>query len=89
MRVFAESLTGLTIYLLLVSHFILQPIIKDIAFVYMYHLITFKKKTIWKALKSKLRVFRMGKNLEFIINLVQKLKDITIKESMTEENFQG
>ena len=45
-RVFAESLTGLIIYLLLVSHFILQPIIKDIAFVYMYHLITFKKKTI-------------------------------------------
>lgn len=42
-RVFAESLTGLTIYLLLVSHFILQPIIKDIAFVHMYHLITFKK----------------------------------------------
>ena len=31
----------------------------------------------------------MGKNLKFIINLVQKLKDITIKESMAEENFQG
>ena len=31
----------------------------------------------------------MGKNLKFIINLVQKLKDITIKESKTEENFQG
>ncbi len=38
-RFFAESLVGLPVYLLFVSHFILQ----HIAFVHMYHLITFKK----------------------------------------------